>query len=243
MQRDQLFHVVYEALDAQHCAICHLCVTGTRRFLDGFLYERVNDPWSRSAFIDARGFCAAHAWQLSTIFDCATGIAIVYRHLLDEFRRACVALASEPALAATGRRVLPRSRARRGSLSRAVGAWLQPRRPCPACSDQWEGEDRYAWATAQALPDQDFRTRYTGSLGLCLRHLVAVVRHVGGEASLQWLLQTERGLMERLMRDLEEFWRKHDYRFREEPMSDGERTAWRRVLHKVSGAPGMVWRA
>lgn len=243
MQRDQLFYAVYAALDPTHCAICRLCVTGAQRFLDGFLYERVNDPWSRTAFIEARGFCATHAWQLATIFDCATGTAIVYRHLIEQFHQAFIDLTSERALVAAGRRVLSGRRTRRGTLARAVRAWLEPRRPCPACSDQWDAEDRYLWATAQALPDPDFRARYEAGLGLCLRHLTDAMRQVGKEASFRWLVETERGLIEQLMQDLAEFWRNHDYRFREESMSEGERTAWRRVLHKVIGAPGMVWRA
>jgi hypothetical protein len=47
--------------------------------------------------------------------------------------------------------------------------------------------------------------------------------------------------MEMLLRDLSEFWRKHDYRFRHEPITTGEATSWKRVLHKYVGAPGLVW--
>lgn len=59
-------------------------------------------------------------------------------------------------------------------------------------------------------------------------------------ADLDWLTQTERRLMEQLMHELSEFWRKHDYRCQHEPMSETERICRTRVLYKWGGGPGMV---
>ncbi len=242
MQRDQLFAAVYEALDFQHCAVCSLSLKGVQRFIDGFLYERVNDPWVRNTLIESRGFCPAHSWQLSGGFDSATGIAIVYRHLLEEFSHAFADRTERQAVGADGSRWFPWSDPANHTAAREIRTWLVPRTPCPACTDQWDAEDRYVWTTAEYLFDQDFRARYGTSLGLCVRHLTAVIDTMPQSADLAWLITTERRLMEALMQDLSEFWRKHDYRFHEEPMSEGERTCARRVLHKLVGGPGMVWR-
>ncbi|MDR7542699.1 MAG: DUF6062 family protein [Armatimonadota bacterium] len=241
MQHDQLFLAVYHALDWQHCAVCHLSVQGVERLIDGFLYERVNDPWTREDLLASRGFCAAHAWRLTHILDSQTGIAIVYRHLLQEFYDTFITEAAGRVSQPVGLR-LALFGGSNGGLGRSLSAWLTPQRPCLACADQWQAEERYTWATAQALPDEDFRARYASSLGLCLRHLATVMTQTESSSDLEWLTNAERALLEGLLNDLSEFWRKHDYRFRHEPMSQGEATSWQRVLHKYVGAPGVVWR-
>jgi hypothetical protein len=242
VQRDQLFHAVYHALDAQHCAICHLSLQGVERLLSGFLYERVNDPWTRDDLLASRGFCAAHAWRLTGVLDSQTGIAIVYHHLLQEFHDAFLERAARRLTQPVGLRLSLFGSAN-GESGRSLAAWLTPRKPCLACSDQWQAEERYTWATVRALSDEDFRERYAVSLGLCLRHLAGVITQIESAPDLEWFTDTERALQESLLHDLSEFWRKHDYRFRHEPMSDGEATSWRRALHKYVGAPGMVWRS
>jgi hypothetical protein len=242
MQRDQLFHAVYEALSPGHCAICSLSLKGVQRFLDGFMYERVNDPWSREELIRARGFCAGHAWWLTRIQNSPSGVAILYRHLLEEFRNAFARSVAQRPAAASASGLMALLGNSRSDMAREIGEWLVPRRSCPACEDQREAESRYLWATAHALSDADFCERYEHSLGLCLRHLTALMDGVDAPAELEWLVRVEDVILQGLLRDLAEFWRKHDYRFRHEPMSDAEAAAWKRVLHKYVGAPGLVWR-
>lgn len=137
MQRDFLFHELYDALDAQHCAICHLSLRNVQRYLDGFLYERVNDPGTRTELIEARGFCPVHGWQLKKIRDSATGIAIVYRHLLEEFYEAFVSRTGRELVSAGGARWLPWATPPNAEAARDIRAWLEPRVPCQACNDQW----------------------------------------------------------------------------------------------------------
>lgn len=244
MQRDALFHGVYRALHADRCAVCELSLEAVARYLWGFLYERVNDPWSRADFIAARGFCSTHAWQLARGRDSATGLSIVYRHLLEEFGEALsVILARQLAVGASQRWRALFGPQHGEALAREVGQWLERRRPCLACQQQWEAEERSVAATAAALTDDDFRARYEASFGLCLPHLVAVTAAAEDPGGLEWLVRTERGLMEILIQGLSEFWRKHDYRFHHEAITDAEAASWKRVVYKFVGAPGMVWRA
>jgi hypothetical protein len=53
MRGDQLFHAICKALSPQECGVCAQALDGIKRFLDGYMYERVNDPWSRAELIDA----------------------------------------------------------------------------------------------------------------------------------------------------------------------------------------------
>ncbi len=241
MRHDQLFHAIYGALHQQQCGICAQALRGVQRFLDGYMYERVNDPWSRSELINARGFCNTHAWQLTQGFDSASGLTILYHHLLTEFIDAFARSIAAAPVSSGGRRMLALLGGQSHPGAREIREWLAPRTPCPACTDQWETESRYTWSAAQALPDHDFRARYEGSLGLCVRHLAAVMDLTTSASDLDWLTQTEQHIIRTLLQDLSEFWRKHDYRFRHEPITTGEATSWTRALHKYVGAPGLVW--
>jgi hypothetical protein len=240
MQRDLMFHHVYEALDRDRCAICHVSVEAVEKYLWTFLYEGVNDPWFREVFIDARGFCPVHAWRLPAFHNSATGVAIVYRHLLQEFLDAFASQTERAAVGSGGRRWRPWGTASNVEAARGIERWQAPRVPCPACRAQWLAEDRYVAAAGRGLADRDFRSRYEASMGLCIRHL-SVVFDQTPETDLEWLVRTERGIIEGLIHELSEFWRKHDYRFHHEPWGT-EGSSWRRVLSKMAGVPGMVWR-
>lgn len=242
MQRDSLFCALYHAFDPGHCAICHLSLHGVQRFLDGYLYERVNDSWSREEFIAARRFCAVHGWQLGRGLDSASGVTLLYEHLLRAFSQAFDDRTGQRLVEAGGARWFPWAARPNVETARALRDWLEPERPCPACKDQWDTKDRYVLTFAEVLFDDDLRTRYASSPGLCLRHLTAAMKQVTRCDDLDWLMRTERQLMDGLLHDLNEFWRKHDYRFRDEPISRGEATSWTRALYKVGGGPGMVWR-
>ncbi len=236
-----LFFAFFNALGPEQCAICRLSVDGVKRFFANFFYERVNDPWIRDDFIGARGFCTTHAWQMTGIIDSATGVAIIYRHLMEEFCAAFVRATSQQPVGTGARLWRPWAATPSQDAARDVQGWLRPQKPCLACADQWGAEDRYVWTAAGALSDLDLRARYEASLGLCVRHLTAVIEQIRRPDDFEWLVQTERQMMEKLIFDLSEFWRKHDYRFRHEPMGE-EKTSSRRVLHKMTGAAEMVWR-
>ena len=46
-----------DALAKEGCPICRLAGEVARRFLWGYLYERINDPPSRQELLASRGFC------------------------------------------------------------------------------------------------------------------------------------------------------------------------------------------
>jgi hypothetical protein len=137
------FYDLRDALAQPGCAVCHLKAEGTERYLDGMLWENVNDPGVRCDIRRARGFCHEHAWEL--VRDGASvGIAIIVRDVLQEvlavleggkfqvlptlsLRRTQEALDSKQAAAATAELVRQ----------------LSPQAPCPACAQAETMEDIY----------------------------------------------------------------------------------------------------
>lgn len=79
-----------DALKASGCALCTLGKTAAANFLDGMLYEYVNDPGMQQRLIEAHGFCATHSRLLLTYHN-ALGITILYnaimRHLEKELQQ------------------------------------------------------------------------------------------------------------------------------------------------------------
>lgn len=72
---------VRDVLQRGGCPVCRVATQSARRYLDGFLYEQVNDPEVRAGLVKSRGFCSHHAWMLTQFHD-TLGVAIVYRHLV-----------------------------------------------------------------------------------------------------------------------------------------------------------------
>src|SRR4029077_3438316 len=87
-------------------------------------------------------------------------------------------------------------------------------------------------ATVAAEPDA-----LDASEGVCLRHMRAAQQQ-GGAGAEQVVRQT-RPAVERLLAELAEVIRKEDYRFRDEPRTDAERTATSRAIARVAGAEGL----
>jgi hypothetical protein len=218
--RDSTAFEVREALAQAGCPVCRLAVRSVGRWLASVAYDQVNDVDLRSELRAARGFCNVHAHRWLVEVHSVLGTAIVYADLLT-----------------ASLRELDADTGQRGGLWRAIlGAQGADISNCPACRAQTEAEDRFLsalLATSAADP-----RALDGSEGVCLKHVRAAVRRGGPGA--ERILQQTRAAIERLLGELSEVIRKEDYRFRDEPRTDGERSAPSRAVARVAGAAGLV---
>jgi len=218
------------------CPVCRCLRTDSARYLDGLLYEHVNDPGTRARLHASRGFCGWHASMVPQLRDSGFGTAIIVEDLLGGI----VARARE----AAGR--LERERARRPWLRRLLGraaipAWLaldRGRIVCPACAFTRAAEARYLSVALQFAGDPEFDRALERSDGLCVPHVARLVVTEPGAPTLPALLARCAALWERLRRTLEAFGDKHDYRNRE-PITDEEARSWRLALEVLAGASGV----
>jgi Family of unknown function (DUF6062) len=218
--RDSTAFEVREALALPGCPVCRLAVRSVGRWLASVAYDQVNDIDLRTELRAARGFCNAHAHRWLTEVHSVLGTAIVYADLLT-----------------ASLRELDADNGQRGGLWRAIlGTQTSDPGNCPACRAQAEAEDRFLsalLATSAADP-----AALEGSEGVCLKHVRAALRRGGPGA--ERLLQQTRSAIERLLADLAEVIRKEDYRFRDEPRTDAERSAPSRAVARAAGAEGLV---
>lgn len=106
--------------------------------------------------------------------------------------------------------------------------------PCPVCVAVHEA----ARTTGQLLLDQGGEASVQGALhradGVCVPHLRGLL--ATHHPQIPALLAAERAVVERLLGELNEFIRKHDYRFASEAKGY-EGTSWYRAIRLIAGNP------
>jgi hypothetical protein len=217
------------------CPICHLSQEMVHDYLDGLLYESVNDPGVRAGLIAAQGFCGRHSRELLRFAGMRTGVAILQHAVLQEALRRLpnLALLTQPTL-------LQKLQER---LTLANDQPIQEDRhevlleACPACSHEAQIEKRAAQTLVENLVgDLEEPLRRAG--GLCFPHIEQALRATQQPATRDLLIQMQRVIWEELATHLQEFIRKQDHRFHHEKITDDERVAVDRSIAILTGEIG-----
>jgi hypothetical protein len=114
-----------------------------------------------------------------------------------------------------------------------LAAKTEPQAACPMCAERPRVEAPLYAGLLHNLRDAAFAAEFDASGGLCRVHLAGGLRAADAEAA-RGLAARQAAIWRRLEAVLDEFIRKHDYRFRE-PLLDDERDVWRRALQASSG--------
>jgi uncharacterized protein DUF6062 len=217
--RDATAFEVREALALPGCAVCRLSLRSVSRLIGSMAYEQVNDVGLRQELRQAGGFCNTHAHQWLEQARSVLGTALIYRDVLNASLSQL-----EPGSMSPPRRRL------RGVFGN------RPDARCPGCTAQAEAEERYLAALLAVVTAEPWLLE--GSEALCRRHTLAAGRLGGAQA--EPIVRRTREVLEQMLADLDEVIRKEDYRFREEPRSESERTVPTRAVTWAAGASGLV---
>jgi hypothetical protein len=197
------------------CAVCHLTQRSVGRFLRSLSYEQVNDIDVRAELRAARGFCRVHAQRWLGMSGNVLGTAIIYRDVITAAVRSLDSAAD-----------------RGGGLRNLLGG--RPREAaCVACRAEAEAQDRFVDALLEALGNPALQDALQDSAGLCLPHTKRAQERGGVRA--EPLLALARQHASQIVAELDEVIRKEDYRFKDEPRTDAERTAPRRAVAWTTG--------
>jgi hypothetical protein len=228
MSRTMGFYNVRDALAQPGCALCRLKTDAARWFLDGLLWECVNDPGMRRDIRQARGFCHEHAWDL-VHNGASLGVAIIMRDVLQTVLAATESdqLVAHPTWRWRLQRIAQSVLRRRGGTSAApvstagLVARLEPEAKCRACIAAETMEGIYLdTLVANLLGEDGLLALYRSSEGLCLPHFRRALSRMDDEAACESLVQAQRAIWERMVAHLSEIIRKNDYRFRDEPSGE-----------------------
>jgi hypothetical protein len=217
------YHDLLADLYRPGCPMCHGANRSAWRYLDGLLWESVNDAGIRMGLRAAHGFCREHwmmALRVASAQSAGSGMAILTEDLL----RHTLVDAEHHVASKSG------SPRRRGSLTTEA--------PCPACVGVHRTVSCYAQILATAeegtAPFQALREPYRG---ICVPHLTIGLGYLRDPIERRRFVEIFRHGCEELGVELKEFSRKQDYRFRHEGLTDGEATSWRRAVYRLVGEP------
>jgi len=230
-----------EAMSQAACPLCVLLERSERKAVDLFLYDQVNDISRRDALRASRGLCFQHTSMLAEGRS-ALGVAIISRDILRTMTAELESEAPNRMQSRGERKADDNEQASQpfaffASFAVKAGAKLagriEPQSSCPMCAERPRIEAPLIIGLLHNLRDASFGAAFDASAGLCRVHLASALR-TADTAAARALAARQAAIWRRLEADLDEFIRKHDYRFQGEAF-DVERDVWRRALQTTSG--------
>lgn len=211
------YYELLDALrDAVRCPLCKVEADSMKRYFESLLHESVNDPEIRAKLARSQGYCHRHAHYLRN-HGSRLGIAILYEDQIRLFLRSLEELETIT------------SKVTRNALRTR-------RRPevCPACRVQNDCRSRYCSILIEWLYDQELLSALHASCGFCIPHFQRLLDMPMDTKARSFLIEMQRERMTSLLQEVEEFHRKHDYRFRHEGFGN-ESDSWSRAISMVVG--------
>ena len=217
-----------DALRVPGCPLCNRVKDHSWKFLDNLFYERVTDVWTRVGLRKSKGFCNWHAWMSTEINNSNSGIAIIYKDLID-------AEVEELHKWIKGKRFVRRINLGRGKRNHRtlLSAWIE-KFSCPVCKLVGDHERMDAGVLLDFIDEEAFSQEFEKSSGICIRHLIRTIRNFGEHPNLPLLVEKQLEKYRFLSDELGEFIRKLDYRFSNEPKGS-EVSSWKRAIEQFSG--------
>ncbi len=218
-----------EALKIPGCPLCNRIKELSWKFLDNLYYERILDGGTRVGLIEAKGFCNWHAWMSTEIRHSDSGIAIIYKQLLDiEIERLSNWIRTGGAPVKKSSR-----RAFRKILNTILSSWTN-KATCPICKSVEDHERMDGELLLDFVDEEEFSEEFEKSSGICIRHLIHIIQTFQAHHKLSLLVKKQLQKYKALSYELGEYERKLDYRFSKEPKGS-EADSWKRVIEQFAG--------
>jgi hypothetical protein len=206
-----------EILQKDRCPICFLLSAAGLERLKSMLNEYVNDPGVRKRVSRSRGFCRRHAWQAVSSGNNPVGVGLIHHTLLKEESDRIGRTASRPSFLTKG--TVPPD--------------------CIFCSWERHIEDNFSrlfaacWAASNKL-----REEFDKNGILCVPHLERAIRYSRRRQDRVALAAAGLRALDLLLKELEEFLDKQDYRRSHEKAGE-EWDAWIRAVRMMVGEKGV----
>jgi hypothetical protein len=227
MDKHMLYHDLVECLEIKVCPVCAMTARRVRQYLEGFLYESVNDYNLRGIIRDAGGYCPEHSRELQKLGD-PLAHAIIYGNLLkDQSKDMKEQFAYLKAIKGNKHDILRPFKFKRAiKKENILDKYPAPVEKCPVCKLAEDGVNMYTDAVVEYLKeDETYRDAFGKKSYLCNTHLRKALKMADQDTCLK-LLAIHIDKVDTLRNYLEETKRKSDYRFCNEFMPEEEKKAW-----------------
>ena len=222
------------AFGREGCPVCTVVLDSLEHFMDNWQYEGFTDVEHRQGLIRSRGFCPLHTWQLAQ-HNAAFQLAVIYNEVLGGIEDELNQEYQKHGTASQRASWKPWQR-KQSDVFDTNSLYAQ----CSICQVRGKIEDRIIDTLLEQLRSQEVRSLLTQSTGLCLMHFYQAHNRASANdgAILPHLLECQRTCVQRVLEEVKEQIRKHDYRFGDEPWGD-EMLAWRLAAELCAGNPGV----
>ncbi len=225
------------AFGREGCPVCIVVLEAIQRSMDAWQYEGFTDVEQRLELIRSRGFCPLHTWQLAEL-NTAFQLALVYSGVLSDV---LAPLKLDAARQSKPERLSRWSTWWKRWSHRPATTYAEPAIDhCPFCRSRASTEHRLISTLLDLLQSEEIQRLMSQSTGLCLLHFTQARNQAekGDPMQLHSLLECQHICMQRILGEVQELIRKHDYRFGDEARGH-EMTAWRRAAELCVGNPGV----
>jgi hypothetical protein len=232
------------ACEREGCPVCTVVLEYLERSIDNWEYEGFSDVRHRHELILSRGFCPLHTWQLAQRSN-GFRLGLIYNEILTDVEQKLDRDYSK--LTVTDSTVSKRTSSlkkwwiRRFHRTVETTAKANPMYDqCPFCRTRSNVEQRVVSTLVQQLRSEEMRLLLSQSTGLCLAHLAQarLQAEIEEPTVSRHILACQLTCIRRVLEELRELVRKHDYRFSDEPQGN-EMTSWRRGAELCAGNPGV----
>ncbi len=176
------YELLEELRRSRHCAFCVLERKGIHTYVEGLLYEKVNDRGVRETLSKSRGFCPRHAHLLAGFGD-ALGTSILYADQVGLLLRS-----------------LEHSRREKGPAA------------CPACLAETRMRQAHVSTLLHGLDDPEMASAWERSAGLCFPHFSLAMNDAKDPDTKKVLVRTQEARLKELASQLKELIDSYDYR-------------------------------
>jgi len=232
------------ACEREGCPVCTVVLEYLERLIDNWEYEGFSDVAHRYELIRSRGFYPLHTWQLAQRSN-GFRLGLIYNEILTDVEQQLDhdyrQLVATDDVVSKHEPVLKRWQRKWFHRGDEAPKKVEPRYDqCPFCRTRANIEQRVVSTLVQQLRSEEMKLLLSQSTGLCLVHL-AQARH---QAEIEeptvsgHILACQLTCTRRVLEELRELVRKHDYRFSDESRGQ-EMTSWRRGAELCAGNPGV----
>lgn len=237
MDKHILYFELLDSLELDECPICHLIHKRIDQFIDGFLYENVNDPRIREDISNAKGYCNYHAWKLQSAGD-PLAHSIIYGELVRNAIKSLEDFLKHTKSIANGRKPLF-NKGKNNKAMRFRESFFS-KKDCPICKMVAENEKEYVLSFGDYMEsDTGFQRKFQENGFLCIPHLIRLLENYEEIGTIREIVKMQVKKVVKLSDCLNEIIRKSDYRYAAEPISDEEKTAWIKAVKQCVGEPGI----
>jgi hypothetical protein len=226
---------VEELLKQEGCPICRSCNDALERQWFWFFSESYGEGNGVWQYINYYGFCEKHTveiarrgppWQKSAIY------SWIINNKLPELEEALRALEDK---GSRGKKIIRTNLDLRGKKRKIES--VKPKGSCLMCDLVKETAIARLTDLMKVLSqDSEVKELFRKSYGLCMTHFFAALDQLKQEykVAYQEIMRVEIASLKELKIDFDEFFRKGDYRFANEPKGK-EQTAWLRAVKRFIG--------